>query len=274
MATFSERHGFTPPDAEIVTREAPPELRSGVVALAYESGMTPNSLRRVLCKTLFVEPDSNNWSEFPNVDGEVRGYFQDIAWYEVYDLIEAIALDLPQSLTRIRRPGSTDVESIGCPYFEQRLNALFRKKGIGWQIINRKIEYRGTEAFEKALHGVQEFVRASGRPTAATELHEAIKDLSRRPEPETTGAIQHAMAALECVARDHASSRDTLGDVIKKHRALFPAPLDVLIEKAWGYTSNFGRHLVEGKAPNFEEAELIVGLSAIVSRYLTRKRVQ
>ena len=86
-----------------------------------------------------------------------------------------------------------------------------------------------------------------------------------------TGAIQHAMAALECIARDKAFSKDTLGLLIQRNPDLFPKPLDKAIELIWGFGSNQGRHLMEGKTPAFDEAELIVGLSGVLCRYLTRK---
>jgi len=269
LTTFSERHGFAPADAEIVTREAPPELRAAVVSLAGEAGMSPKPLRGVICDLLVLEPNQGNWSEFPNIDEEVRGIMRDLPWYEVYDVIEAVAKALPGGVRPSRLQGAP--EPFGYPVFEERLNRVFRRRGIGWQLVNRQIEYRGEESVEVALRGVQELMQAAGRPTAANELHEAVRDLGRRPTPEVTGAIQHAMAALECVARDHASSRDTLGDVIKRNRALFPQPIDTLMEKAWGYTSNFGRHIEEGHAPTFEEAEMVVGLSAVICRYLARK---
>lgn len=269
MSTFSERHGFAASDAEIVTREAPPELRSAVVELAYEAGLLPSKVRQIACATVFIQPDLNNWSERPNIDDEVRRIVEEMEWYDIYDLIEAIAKELPSGFQPSRQSG--ELEPIGYNRFEDRLNRLFRRKGIGWQLVKRQVEYRGSEIVEVAMQEVHDLMSAAGRPTAANELHEATRDLGRRPEPEITGAIQHAMAALECVSRDHASSKDTLGDVIKRNRSLFPPPLDVLIEKAWGYSSNRGRHIVEGEVPTFEEAELIVGLSAVVCRYLARK---
>lgn len=269
MSTFSERHGFALGDADIITREAPPELRSAVVDMAYEAKLMPSDVRRIACATLFLRPDPSNWSEKPNIDHEVRKIMEDAAWYDVYDVIEAIAKALPDGY--LSSPFSGEPEPVGYTRFEERLNKLFRRKGIGWQLMKHQVEYRGPETIEVALQGVYELMHAVGRPTAANELHEATRDLGRRPAPEITGAIQHAMAALECVARDYASSGDTLGDVIKRNRPLFPAPLDILIEKAWGYTSNRGRHILEGQPPTFEEAELIVGFSAVICRYLARK---
>jgi hypothetical protein len=271
MTIFSERHGFAPNDSEIVTRDATPELRSVVVDIAYEAGMNPEQLRRIVCRTLFVPPDPSNWSPFPNIDLEVRGLLQDAAWYDVYDVIEAIATELPGMLLLQSRGLKPTTTAAGYPLFDNRLNRFFRRKGIGWQLVDRKVEYRGPEAVELAIQEACGLVHAAAKPTAANELHEAIRDLGRRPQPEITGAIQHAMAALECVARDHVGTTQTLGDLVQRNREKFPPPLDAIITKAWGYTSNFGRHLVEGQPPTFEEAELMVGLSAVLARYLARK---
>lgn len=272
MTTFSERFGFAPPDAEITTRDAPEELRTGVVDVAYEAGMTPRTLRALVCRALFIAPDSNNWSEYPNIDNEVRRILDDAHWYEVYDIIEAVAAELPATMVfPSTRPGA-EPRRAGYAFFEDRLNRLFRKKGIGWQLANKQVEYRGAEAVEVALQGVYELVRDTGRATAASELHLAIADLGRRPTADITGAIQHAMAALECAARDHAGSRDTLGQLVQRNPQMFPPPLDTVVTKAWGYTSNFGRHLIEGSPPSFDDAELMVGLSAVLCRYLARKK--
>ena len=63
----------------------------------------------------------------------------------------------------------------------------------------------------------------------------------------------------------------TLGEWVKKNSSVFPQPLGVAVEKLWGYTSQFGRHVVEGKPADFNEAELVVGLSGALSIYLLRK---
>ena len=53
----------------------------------------------------------------------------------------------------------------------------------------------------------------TGLKRAANEMREALRDISRRPEPDITGAIQHAMAALEATAREATGqSNPTLGN--------------------------------------------------------------
>ena len=266
MAIFSERQGLSRPDAEITVRnDAPDDLRDAAATIAYTAGLKPSDLRGIVCQVVMTAPNRNNWSEYPNIDGEARDYLRDAPWFEVYDIIEAITAFLR------RHPRAGQDQRPGFAVFEEQLNRFFRRRGIGWQLVHDRIEMRGSEAFEAAVRQGRDALRSQGKTTAANELHEAIQDLSRRPEAEVTGAIQHAMAALECIARDKALSKDTLGQLIQRNPDLFPKPLDKAVELIWGFGSNQGRHLMEGKAPAFDEAELIVGLSGVLCRYLTRK---
>ncbi len=116
-------------------------------------------------------------------------------------------------------------------------------------------------------------LEATERPTAAKHLHEALQDLSRRPEADFPGAVYHAMGCLECVARDFTGdSKATLGEVLKRYPGLLPKPLDTALSQIWGYASNEARHVQEGRETSREEAELLVGLAAALSAYLTRKQ--
>lgn len=120
----------------------------------------------------------------------------------------------------------------------------------------------------------EEEVRAllDGAEWYQQELHEALGGLSRRPEPDLTGALHHAMAALECVARDLTGEPSlTLGDWWKRHPTAFPQPLGSALGKLWGYTSQYGRHVEEGKPENYDEAELVVSLAGALSVYLLRR---
>lgn len=80
------------------------------------------------------------------------------------------------------------------------------------------------------------------------------------------------MAALECVARDVTGDpKLTLGEWLKENPNAFPAPLTGAVEKLWGYTSEYGRHVREGRPTTFDEAELVVGISVALAVYLLRK---
>lgn len=108
--------------------------------------------------------------------------------------------------------------------------------------------------------------------TAQTEVHKALEDLAKRPTPDLTGAVQHAMAGLECAAKQVAKEpKLELGKIVKKHTNLFPPPLGDVVTQLYGYASNNGRHLTEGGEPDFAEAELVVGIAATAATYLARK---
>jgi hypothetical protein len=249
--SFSKRHGYSAPPAEITIREdAPRNLRNAVLYFAEEAGLGPHDLRDVVCRALGRAPDvEENWS-YENVIREVRGHIDDCSWFRVYDIIEKL-------YERIQPRDSERAAE-----FEQKINTFFSEEGIGWQLVGGVVETRGTEAFEASLREARETLDSRGFSTASNELHEALADLSRRPTPDITGAVQHSMAALEAVARVACGDeKATLGDIIKRHEGLIPRPLDAAVEKVWGFASEMGRHLREGREPNRDEAELVVGSS-------------
>jgi hypothetical protein len=200
---------------------------------------------------------------YPNVFNEVQDLVGNCPWHKVYDVAE-------EFYQRLDRDAEKRCE------FEDRLNEFFIENGIGWAMKEGKIVVRGSEAFSAVPKQAIDALEEAARHTAAREIHEAIQDLSRRPQPDVTGSIQHAMAALECVARDITGQPKTLGKLISDHGDTLnlPRPLDEALEKMWGYASETGRHLREGRDPRFEDAELVVTVAAAVSIYLTKNRVQ
>jgi hypothetical protein len=113
-------------------------------------------------------------------------------------------------------------------------------------------------------------LQSAGKLTAASELQEANADLARRP-PDLTGAVQHALAALECVARERCGDNATFGKLLERYPDLFPKPLDKGMEKVWGFASEMGRHLQERRLPSRAEAELLVGMATACCTYLARR---
>ena len=255
---FSSRFGFRAEEPAIRVREdAPYALRCGLVLLADNLGLSPSNARLEVCGILLTPPDSSNWSEYPNVFNEVQSLIETAPWFRVYDIAEGF-------YDRINvRDWDQGRE------FELRLNELFREHGIGWEMREGRIVARGSEAFAQSLRSAVVEMQAAGRTTAAGEMHEALRDISRRPDADVSGSIQHAMAALECVARNVTGEPNkTFGQIATK--LTLPRPLDTALEKLWGFASEQGRHLREGRQPRFEEAELVVTVASAVSVYLLR----
>lgn len=258
-SSFSKRFGFRVDDVRITVREEAPEhLRHAIVMLVYDGGFSPHAMRSALCDVLLRRPDPNNWTAYPNVDWEVQSLIEEAPWYKVYDIAEKVFWELK----------SGDPAGGASASYEMRLNEFMLENGIGWAMQTGRLVARGSEAFTAASETASAEMRASGRATAAREIHEALIDVSRRPHADVTGAVQHAMAALECVARDVTGSIDTLGKKIP--RLGLPKPMDTALEKLWGFASEQGRHVREGREPRFEDAELVVTIASAVSIYLIR----
>lgn len=220
--------------------------------------MSPDAMRRTICAVLLVRPDRSNWSEYPNIWDEVNGLIEDCSWFKVYDIAEAI-----HAAFAAQYSDEADI-------FQDRLNGYFRENGIGWQMTDGRIVYRGSEAFAETTREAAAVLAQTGRSAAASEIHEALADISRRPKPDATGAIQHSIAALECTARDVTGEpRLTLGRLVPR-LALTP-PMDIAVEKLWGYASERARHIREGQAVSSAEAELVVSVACAVCTFLSRR---
>jgi hypothetical protein len=233
---FSKRNRYASGAKEITIREdAPDNLRYAVLQMAIDLDRPPSALRAILCRVLRVPPNANNLNQYPNVWGdpniweEVQALMYGCDWFKVYDIIEALHA----------RFGETDAAQ-----FAEALNEFFVEEGIGWQLVDGKIVTRGTEAFETVVTEATSALETSERPTAAKHLHEALEDLSRRPQADLPGAAYHAMGSLECVARDlTGDSKATLGEILRRHPNLLPKPLDAALSQVWGYASEEARHV-------------------------------
>jgi hypothetical protein len=260
---FSQRQGFI--GQEITIREAAPEkLRHWLLEVATGLGWSTSVLRPIVWRVLVTLPDQPSSGEAA-ILAELHTLVNSCKWFKVYDLIEAIEHFFYEHDSR-------DSHRHCAPDFADAVNTFFIEHGIGWQLVDGEIVTRGAEAFEGAVRTAAEELRGDQRPTAATQIHDALQALSRRPEPNFRGAIVHGMGALECLARDLTGDpKATLGEILKRHPNLLPKPVDEAMSKLWGYASNEARHVEEGREPLREDAEMIVGLAATITTYLTRK---
>lgn len=262
MDKFSKRNKFySVKEKEIIVRDSAPEgLRWFIKTAYYDLNKNPSDLRSITTKVLKIPANKNNWSQFPNIDSEVELHLEKCEWYLVYDIIEAIIHELKK----------TEIST-----FTDEINEYFIANGIGWKLVNGHIETRGENVFEEVVKTVELILEEAKLPTAKSEIREALLDLSRRPKPDITGAIQHSLASLECVAREVCGdSKLTLGEIMKKYPAIIPKPLDEAIIKIWGFTSEHGRHLKEGRVPEYLEAEIVVEVTSAISSYLGKKLIK
>ncbi len=285
---FSRRLGYVRDEPkEITVREDAPEalveavinIATMVGGLDYDELLDVDSAMRLKQKPWEPAVVRGRDSSASNLR---HWFMEEWPWFEFYDFVEAIYTEVKrrdgvreeqaEHAATMRFQSEPTPPEPRAPAFEDDVNRYFRHAGVGWQLVDGEIRTRGSEAFESAVHAATEELDAARRPTARGEIHEALRDLSRRPEPDLTGAAHHAMNSLECVARDVCGDATaTLGEIVKRHPGLIPRPLDTAVEKAWGYASEMARHIREGREPDREEVELVVGLAATVATYLSRK---
>jgi hypothetical protein len=258
---FSRRHGFSADPAEIrIRNDAPPNVRGALLMiLEGELQVGPITIRDWLCTVLRELPDQNNWSEYPNIWQECQNLMYGAPWYRVYDFVEMV-------YGRLNLRDHARAEQ-----WANAVNEYFVESGVGWRLVDGQLEIRGQEVFETAVDRARQALDESALTTAKQEIHEALRDLSRRPVPDLTGAVQHAMAALECTAREATGdARATLGEILRRHPETVPRPLDESLSRMWGYASEMARHIREGRTPGGSEAELVVTVAAAVCSYLSQ----
>ena len=256
MDSFSRRNKINIEPVEITIRfDAPAELREWLFCLVKRLKYSIKSFRNIVCQMSYQNANPNQWGENSYMEEEIRELLANCKWYYIYDIIEETYKQLPTTAR-----GN----------FTTSLNNFFCSNGYGWKLEDGRILSRGDDAFEETIRLTTTCIEQTN-PDAFSEIKEALFDISKRPEPDVTGAIQHSMAALECFCRTVFNDRNsTLGDIIKHHRDKIAKPLDSAMEKLWAFASNYGRHLQEGNVPVFDDAEFVVRVCASLIVYFYR----
>lgn len=240
---------------------APEAFRAVVVTFPLAvPGIYANGTREAVCRGLKKLPDSQNWSK-DNVVREIHSLIEEAEWYQVYDAAEAVADEL------LRRNLYEEYAE-----YEAEINRTLEECFVGWRMVEARFQVRGEEAVQTVLDKAMADVDQSGLSVAPKELREAIADLSRRPEPDLSGAIHHAMGSLEAIARHCTGDPNSgLGEIVKKHPGLLGEPLNTAVAKFWGYSSEQARHVREGRQLDGDEVELAVGAAAVIASFLLRR---
>ena len=190
-------------------------------------------------------------------------------WFRLYDLLQDIFRRLDFHDTELH---DNEEEYYAYP-FQEKLNEYFVHAGIGWQMADGKVIMRGDGAFEHTLQTADSELKASGRTTAAERIESAIRNLSIRPRPDFSGAVDRAANAMECVLQDITGEKQmTFGGYLNRYSHLFPGDLRKAMEGLWRYACNSGaRHGKESVEPARDEAEFFVGVAAALTTFLNRK---
>ena len=254
MPTFSVRNDLRTANVPITIRDdAEYSFRIWLISLAKRMGLNVRAILNIICQCTCQGEDGNWGDEY--IENEAKEKLGNTAWYYVYDVVESLYNYIADTSKKQE--------------YESEINAYFQTNGYGWKFENGKVLFRGDEIEERTfVNAVQSLATIQ---TAQSELRLALDDISRRPNADSTGTVQHALASFECFCRQKfGATTSTLGDIIQRNRSSFTPPLDQAIDKLWGFASNHGRHIQNGGGATFEEAEFVLNICASLVVYLSK----
>jgi hypothetical protein len=188
-------------------------------------------------------------------------FFENLQWYEIYDLLEFIA-SLDDRVLRID--------------FSKKCNSVLKNEISGYRIIENKVIKTTSEeeisAIETALND------STGMNSVNTHLKTSLDLLSNREIPDFRNSIKESISAVEAICGIISEDKNaTLGSALKiiekkydLHKALKNA-----FSSLYGYTSDSSgiRHslLEEDVNVTFEDAKFMLVSCAAFINYLNSK---
>jgi hypothetical protein len=276
--TFSERQGLKPIRQILQTNSMGAELRSRLwnvlrsqclyasegYTLSHPSNADLLSFCRTFWDDYFKRP-TDTIPQYPNqAIGEIRQYFFNCEWYEVYDLIEFVA---SRSIYTSRANAMAG------------FNEVLASELSAYRFVGSKLAPISSE--QEMLSIERAFVQTADSYSNTSEhLQQAISLLARKPTADYRNSIKESISAVEAlcaVVTGHGKA--TLGQALKviDTEAPLHGALRSAFEKLYGYTSDADgiRHaLMEETSLKQEDAIfMLVACSAFVS-YVIAKRAR
>ena len=222
-----------------------------------------NILLKILRHNYFKKPIDTLRDYLPDTYKEIREYFFDCKWYEVYDFIEFIANNYPDKYNEVN------------PKFKEFCNSVLERELSAYRFVGGKITQITSE---EEISEIEEALEIS-KPSKAvnTHLKRALDLLANRKSPDYRNSIKEAISAVEAICNlITGEKRATLGQALKRIEekvSLHPA-LKNAFSNLYGYTSDAEgiRHaLLDEPNLSFEDAKfMLVSCSAFIN-YLISK---
>jgi hypothetical protein len=278
---FSERYRHKPVREAIQLDSIDEALKNGIWSLlgvfywdkaVYSSSVTgydgsgcslsssPNRDLSSLCNALwfsyFKKPLDRLADDWEKVLQQLRDYFFQAQWYEVYDFIEFVSNNFPQDYHETNKKFMTACNHI----FEREMGAY---RFVGGQ-ITKIVEEEEIKSIEEAIGESEKLV--------AMHLRRSLELLSDRSNPDFRNSVKESISAVERLASHRTGEEHgTLGQLLKKLEGpieLHPA-LKNAFNSLYGWTSDDSgiRHaLSEKETVDFEDAKfMLVACSAFIN---------
>ena len=276
MKLFSQRKGIKPVKSVIQVDSMDDDLRNGLwnaLTIFYWSKVKKtvygykydniDILLKMLWHSYFKQPIDTLKNYWPDTYKEIREYFFNCKWYEVYDFIEFIVNNYPDEYKEVN------------PKFIEFCNSILEQELSAYRFVGGRITQITSETEISEIEDALE----SSKPLKAvnTHLKRALDLLANRKSPDYRNSIKESISAVEsiCILMTK-EKKATLGQALKKIEekvSLHPA-LKSAFSSLYGYTSDTEgiRHaLLDEPNLNFEDAKfMLVSCSAFIN-YLISK---
>ncbi len=270
MPRFSQRHGYSPLEQAFQREKIDEALRTSLwnilnVSIWDEYDKTNSyheANRRIedLVRRLWLHFFNNDLDDLPVFKSRyprqqqsydrIKAFFFRCEWFEVYDLIEEISMDVGKLM-------SDQARTV--------INKSLEKHNAAYRMVGNKIveitDRNEIAAIEEGLEHPDVPVR--------THLDAALRMLSDKEAPDYRNSIKESISAVEAACRLITGDKSaSLGEALKKVTYVHPS-LSQAFTKLYGYTSdNSGiRHsLVDDPNTSYADAKfMLVACSAFVS---------
>ena len=274
MKLFSQRKGFKPIKNVMQVDSMDNELRNGLwnaLTLFYwtqvkDLWISNDEEMDILFKRLwlsyFKKPIDILSVSWLDIYTKIRNYFFSCKWYEVYDFIEFVANNYPD--TQVNQK------------FMDFCNSVLERELSAYRFVGGKITQITSE---EEISEIEDALKNTKYSLKAVNIHlkRALDLLADRKSPDYRNSIKESISAVESICKlITKKERTTLGQALKKIEdkvGLHPA-LKSAFSSLYGYTNDAEgiRHaLLDEPNLSFEDAKfMLVSCSAFVN-YLISK---
>jgi hypothetical protein len=261
---FSERYGYKSVKEKLQIDSIDKELRNTLWNLLTEyywdevtHSFFARSLEEPLLKLLwkdFLKEPIDDMSEFTSAAvSQIKDYYYQFNWYEVYDFIEFISQQYPDERTN--------------KGFRKECNKVLEKECSAYRFVGKQITQLTSK---EEIESIEEAIEESN-DLVASHLVRSLELLSDRKSPDYRNSIKESISAVESLVQKTVGKKGTLGQLIEKieeHFELHPA-IKESFKKLYGYTSDKDgiRHaMLDEPSLDFEDAKfMLVTCSAFIN---------
>jgi len=277
MKLFSQRKGIKPVKSVIQMDDMDDDLRNGLWdaltifywdqvkgnRISYSEDEKIATLFKRLWHDYFKRPIDTLRDYWTETYKEIREYFFNCEWNEIYDFIEFIANSYPGEYNSIN------------PKFMDFCNSVLERELSAYRFVGGKITQITSE--EEVLE-IEEALEIS-KPLKAvnTHLKRALDLLADRKSPDYRNSIKESISAVESICNLITKEKKaTLGQALKKieDKVSLHSALKSAFSSLYGYTSDAEgiRHaLLDEPNLSFGDAKFMLVSCAAFINYLITK---